>query len=147
MSSPSHDTRPAGSARPRVAPYLTVAPASAAIAYYAAAFGAVQKALMPSMDGLRVMHCELAINGGTVMLADVFPEFAMTRMPLPSDPATVTVSLEFDTGAQVDETFTRAVSLGATGETALMNTFWGTRFAVLRDPVGHRWMLNGPLEG
>ena len=131
-------------ARPPVAPYLTVSPASAAIAFYVAAFGAVQKALMPSLDGLRIMHCELAINGGTVMLADMFPEFAKTRMPLPTDPATVTVSLEFATGAQVDETFARATSLGATGESSPVNTFWGTRFAVLRDPFGHRWMLNGP---
>ena len=54
--------------RPRVAPYLTVTPAAAAIAFYTAAFGARQKALMPSLDGLRIAHCELIINGGSVML-------------------------------------------------------------------------------
>jgi len=134
-------------ARPPVAPYLTVSPAAAAIAFYTAAFGAVQKALMPSLDGMRIMHCELAINGGTVMLADMFPEFAKTRVPLPNDPATVTISLEFATGKQVDETFARAASLGATAETAPMNSFWGTRLAILRDPFGHRWLLNGPQEG
>src|SRR4051794_3249135 len=52
--------------RPAVAPYLTVTPCLGAIAFYGAAFGAVQKALMPSLDGLRIMHCELAINGGSV---------------------------------------------------------------------------------
>ncbi len=26
------------------------------------------------------------------------------------------------------------------------NSFWGTRFAILRDPFGHRWILNGPLS-
>lgn len=133
-------------ARPPVAPYLTVSPAAAAIAFYAAAFGAVQKALMPSLDGVRIMHCELEINGGAVMLADMFPEFGKTRVPMPNDPATVTVSLEFATGAQVDETYARATALGATGESAPMNTFWGTRLAILRDPFGHRWMLSGPLD-
>ena len=138
-SNPDHSP-----ARPPVAPYLTVSPAAGAIAFYAAAFGATQKALMPSLDGMRIMHCELSINGGTVMLSDMFPEFGKTRVPLPTDLATVTISLEFASGAQVDDTFARATSLGATGETAPMDSFWGTRFAVLRDPFGHRWMLNGP---
>lgn len=137
----------AGSQRPPVAPYLTVSPAAAAIAFYSAAFGAVQKALMPSLDGMRIMHCELEINGGAVMLADMFPEFVMTRCPLPKDPATVTISLEFPTGSKVDDTYNRALALGATSETAPTNAFWGTRFAVLRDPFGHRWMLNGPQSG
>ena len=42
--------------RPRVAPYLTVTPAAAAIGFYTAAFGAKQVALMPSVDGLRGKH-------------------------------------------------------------------------------------------
>jgi uncharacterized glyoxalase superfamily protein PhnB len=133
--------------RPPVAPYLTVSPAAAAIAFYAAAFGAKQKALMPSLDGLRIMHCELDINGGSVMLADVFPEFAKTRVPLPADLATVSVSLEFETAAEVDDTFARATQIGAIGEMSPTNSFWGTRFAVVRDPFGHRWMMNGPLSG
>ena len=133
------------SERPKVAPYLTVSPAAAAIAFYASAFGAKQKALMPSMDGLRIMHCELEINGGTLMLSDAFPEFGKTRTPLPGDAATVTVSLEFDDGKMVDDTVARAAALGAVTEMGPMASFWGTRFAVVRDPFGHRWMLNAPL--
>jgi len=131
--------------RPPVAPYLTVSPAAAAIAFYAAAFGAVQKALMPSLDGMRIMHCELAINGGVVMLSDAFPELGKTRPPIPGDFATASVSLEFETAQEVDDTVARAAKLGATTEMGPMNSFWGTRFAVVRDPFGHRWMLNGPL--
>ena len=132
--------------RPKVAPYLTVSPASAAIAFYASAFGAKQKAFMPAIDGLRVMHCELAINGGSVMLSDAFPEFGKARTPLPGEPATMSVSLEFDSAAEVDDTVARAAKLGAATEAGPMNTFWGTRFAAIRDPFGHRWMLNGPLK-
>ena len=134
-----------GPERPPVAPYLTVSPASAAIGFYVAAFGAKQKTLMPSLDGLRIMHCELEINGGALMLSDVFPEFAKTRIPVPGEPMPVTVSLEFDAADKVDETVQRAKKLGATTETEPTNSFWGTRFAVLRDPFGHRWMLNAPL--
>ncbi len=134
-----------GSGRPAVTPYLTVSPASAAIAFYAAAFGASQKALMPSLDGLRIAHCELEINGGALMLSDVFPEFAKTRVPLPGEPMPVSVSLEFSTPAEIDDIVKRARALGATTEMDPTNSFWGTRFAILRDPFGHRWMLNAPL--
>ena len=131
--------------RPAVAPYLTVTPCLGAITFYAAAFGAVQKALMPSLDGLRIMHCELAINGGSVFVADAFPEFGKARSPLPGEPVTASVSLEFDTYEKVDEVYKRATALGASGEMGPTNSFWGTRFAIIRDPFGHRWLLNGPL--
>ena len=132
--------------RPKVAPYLTVSPAMAAIAYYVSVFGAQQRAIMPSFDGLRVMHCELLINGGSVMLADAFPEFGQTRPPLPGEQVTMSVSLEFDEAKDVDETCNRASKLGARIETQPMSSFWGTRYASLRDPFGHRWILNAPLE-
>lgn len=132
--------------RPRVAPYLTVTPAAAAIAFYTGAFNAKQRALMPSLDGLRIAHCELLVNGGSVMLSDAFPEFGQTRPPMPGDYCTVSVSLEYDTAAEVDETCERAGKLGAKIETQPMNSFWGTRYACLRDPFGHRWILNAPLE-
>jgi PhnB protein len=131
--------------RPPVAPYLTVSPALAAITFYTTVFGARQKAYMPSFDGVRVMHCELEINGGTVMLSDAFPEFGQTRAPMPGDLATASVSLEFAEAKTVDEIFKKATSLGAKGETNPMNSFWGTRVATFRDPFGHRWILNAPL--
>ena len=130
--------------RPTVAPYLTVSPALAAIGFYTAVFGAEQKALMPAIDGIRIMHCELLINGGSVMLADAFPEFGTTRVPIPGEPVIMSVSLEFDTPEKVDETFNRATSMGGRAETNPMNSFWGTRLATFRDPFGHRWILNAP---
>ncbi len=131
--------------RPPVAPYLTVSPALAAITYYTTVFGAQQKAVVPALDGMRIMHCELLINGGTVMLADAFPEFGHTRPPVPGELVTSSVSLEFKEAKQVDDIFTKATGLGAKGETNPMNSFWGTRLATFRDPFGHRWILNAPL--
>jgi PhnB protein len=131
--------------RPAVAPYLTVSPAVAAIAFYTSVFGAEQRALMMALDGLRIAHCELAINGGTLMLADAFPEFGQTRVPIPGELSMSSVSLEFKTGAEVDAIFARATGFGAKGETSPTNSFWGTRLATFRDPFGHRWILNGPV--
>jgi PhnB protein len=132
--------------RPRVAPYLTVSPAAAAIAFYATVFGARQKALMPSPDGLRIMHCELEINGGAVMLSDAFLEFGNARSPLPGEPVIMSVSLEFERSNQVDDVYSRALGLGAKGETPPTNSFWGTRYAAFRDPFGHRWLFKRPSQ-
>ena len=101
---------------------------------------------MPALDGIRIMHCELSLNGGSVMLSDAFPEYGKTRPPLPNDYATVSISLEFDKASDVDETVERCAKMGASTEAGPMNSFWGTRFAVVRDPFGHRWMLNGPIS-
>jgi uncharacterized glyoxalase superfamily protein PhnB len=100
---------------------------------------------MPAFDGMRIMHCELSINGGSVMLADAFPEFGHTRIPLPGELMTASVSLEYAKAKDVDEIFTKATGLGAKGETNPMNSFWGTRIATFRDPFGHRWILNAPF--
>ncbi len=132
--------------RPAVAPYLTVSPALAAIAFYKSVFGADQAAFMPALDGIRVLHCELLINGGSLMLADAFPEFGQTRIGIPGEPVTMSVSLEFPTAKHVDEIFAKATDLGGKAETAPTNSFWGTRVATFRDPFGHRWILNAPLR-
>jgi PhnB protein len=131
--------------RPTVAPYLTVSPALTAIAFYTTVFGAEQKAFMPALDGMRILHCELSINGGSIMLADAFPEFGQTRVCIPGEPATVSISVEFPTAKHVDDIFAKATSLGAKGETTPTNSFWGTRLATFRDPFGHRWILNAPI--
>ena len=132
--------------RPAVAPYLTVSPALAAITFYRSVFAAEQVAFMPALDGLRILHCELKINGGSVMLADAFPEFGQTRVGIPGEPVTVSVSLEYPAARQVDEVFAKATGLGGKGETVPTNSFWGTRLATFRDPFGHRWILNAPLS-
>ena len=132
--------------RPRVAPYLTVSPAAAAIGFYTAVFHAKQKAFMPALDGMRIAHCELEINGGAVMVADAFPDQGLTRTPVPGDFPTMSISLEFDSKAEVDETLKRALALGAKTETGPTDSFWGTRMAVFKDPFGHRWVMNAPLR-
>jgi uncharacterized glyoxalase superfamily protein PhnB len=87
----------------------------------------------------------LLINGGSVMLADAFLELGQTRAPLPGEQVTMSVSLEYDTPKEVDDICARAAQLGAKIEMQPTNSFWRTRYACLRDPFGHRWILNAPL--
>src|SRR5579885_2788636 len=105
----------------------------AAIAFYSSVFGARQKAYMPSFDALPVMHCELEINGGSVMLADAFPEFGQTRTPLPGELATASGGGEGEGGRSGDEGCAKAASRGARAESNPMSSVWGTRLATVRD--------------
>jgi PhnB protein len=126
-------------------PYLTIKGADAAIALYQKAFGAKVRGRMAAEDGKRVMHADLAINGGTVLLCDEFPEHGGPPAPSAANPSPVAVTLQFAKPDQVDATFQRAVDAGCTATMEPSDTFWEARFAMLTDPFGHRWMLNAPL--
>jgi PhnB protein len=131
-----------------VNPYLTVDGAAAAIDFYAKAFGATERHRLPAEDGKRLMHAEIAINGGVVMLADNFPEFCTdgeVTLPTVDKPAPVQVALHFKTPADVDAMHKRATGAGAKSIMAPEDMFWNARFAVVADPFGHRWMFNAPL--
>jgi PhnB protein len=132
-----------------VCPYLTIAGAEKAIAFYVKAFGAKETARLPADDGKRIMHAALDINGGTVMLSDHFPEFGgdgAVEPPTLQNRAPVAVVLSYPAPADVDAVFHRAVDAGATGIAEPADMFWGARFAMLADPFGHRWFLSGPQQ-
>jgi PhnB protein len=131
-----------------VNPYLTIDGAAKAIEYYTKAFGATERHRMPAEDGKRLMHAEIAINGGIVMMSDNFPEFCTdgeVTLPTSDKPAAVQVALHYKTPAEVDAVYARAVEVGGKSVMAPEDTFWNARFAVVSDPFGHRWMLTAPL--
>jgi PhnB protein len=130
-----------------ITPYLTVKGAADAIALYQKAFGAKENTRMPAQDGKRLMHADLTINGGTVMLSDEFPEACEHSALAPSvdKPAGVAVSITYASPAEVDATYRRAVQAGCKGTLQPQDMFFGMRFATLDDPFGHRWMLAAPL--
>lgn len=134
---------------PPVTPYLTVKGAADAIAFYQKAFGATENSRMPAEDGKRLMHADITINGGRILMSDEFPEYsehgAAVRAPSPDKLAGVAVALHYRTPAEVDATFRRAIDAGCKSVMEPDDTFWNARFAMLNDPFGHRWMLNAPL--
>jgi len=133
---------------PAITPYLTVKGAADAIAFYKKAFGAKETMRMPAEDGKRLMHAEIAVKGGVVMLSDEFPEYSQTgavHAPSRDKPAPVAVAIHMAKPAAVNTTFRRAVEAGCKSVMEPHDAFWGARFAMLADPFGHRWMLNAPL--
>ena len=132
--------------RTTVTPYLTVSPAEDAIAFYIKVFKAKEVVRRMADDGKRVMHCELTIAEGTVMLADAFPEHGGPVSPAAGALSSVTINLDMAKPSDIDASAARALGSGAIIEMKPHDTFWGTRFAKFRDPFGHRWMMNAPLE-
>lgn len=124
-----------------VTPHLAVDGAAAAIAFYEAAFGAEELSRMLADDGRRLMHAHLRINGGSVMLHDLFPEYMKDPARPPS---AVTMHLQVD---DADRWFARAVEAGATVTMPLADQFWGDRYGALVDPFGHSWAVGAPIKG
>jgi PhnB protein len=121
---------------PGVTPQLTVPDTDTAVRFYHEVFGADELLRNHGPDG-RVMHCELLVNGGRLLLHDEFPDNGH-RSPRSLGGTPVTLHLYV---ADVDESFTTAVAGGAEPLMPPTDTFWGDRYAIVRDPFGHRWSL------
>ena len=115
-------------------PYLSVSNASQAAEFYAKALGAREVMRMPPDDKGRHLHIHLVINGGSLMLADAFPEHGH---PL-EKPAGFTLHLAVD---DVDAAFNHAIKAGAEVVLPVQDMFWGDRYARLLDPYGVHWAL------
>jgi PhnB protein len=120
-----------------VIPYLAVRDARAAIAFYVAAFGAVQKLIIEEGDG-RVGHATLGIGAGEIYLADEHPEFEHIVGPETLGGTSVTIDLEVD---DVDAVVDRAVDAGATLIRPPDHPDRGVQAGKIRDPFGHVWLI------
>lgn len=141
LNAPTEQTADPAEPRAAALPYLTVAGARDAIAWYTEAFGATLVGEPFAMDDGRIGHAELAIGGGVLYLADEYPEIGV-RAPAPH---AVSVSLVL-TVADTDAALERARAAGAEVQREAYESY-GSRGAAIIDPFGHRWMLSGPMTG
>jgi uncharacterized glyoxalase superfamily protein PhnB len=121
-------------------PYLAVRDARAAIDWYVEVLGAAPSDAPIVMPDGRIGHAELTIAGSRLMLSDEHGEIDVLG-PQSRGGTTVTLHLEIP---DVDGTVQRAVERGATLEREPVDEPYG-RTGVIRDPFGHRWMLQQPL--
>jgi PhnB protein len=129
---------------PTIVPYLAVADAAAAIDFYTSAFGAEEKMRVPGAER-GIMHAEVLINGGLIMLTDSAPEVGFPA-PRAGDQVPVGIMVCWDRPADVDAIYARAISAGGTPETPPRDEPWGARYAAVRDPFGQRWWLHAALD-
>jgi PhnB protein len=127
-------------------PYLNFNGTGAkAIALYEKAFGAKSSNVMRygEMPGEKVppeladhiMHARLDIGGGVVLISDSPPSH-----PVPEDSSTQ-VAVHFTDPEGMDKPF-GALADGGEITMPLQETFWATRFGMLKDRFGIRWMFN-----
>jgi hypothetical protein len=89
LSEPSTADQPP---RPAALPYLSVANARAAIAWYTDAFDAVVVGEPIVMDDGRIGHAEVAIGDGVLYLADEYPEHGLAARCVRRSPASGTAT-------------------------------------------------------
>jgi PhnB protein len=117
-------------------PHLVCAGASDAIAFYKAAFNAVEAARLPGPDG-KLMHAMVRIGDSPLMLVDENPAWgALGPKSLKGSPVTIHLYVE-----DVDATVAKAVAAGAKVTMPVADMFWGDRYGQLEDPFGHRWSV------
>jgi PhnB protein len=121
--------------------YLRVKDASSAVAYYANAFGAVEKFRLTEPGG-RIGHLELDFGGSTILLSDEFPEFGLVG-PRTLGGTPIQIHIHVD---DADEVIAKAVEAGAEVVRKAEDKFWGERLGVVRDPFGHVWMVGHSIE-
>ncbi len=136
---PPHPTDP--SVMKGVIPYLYLGGNTGkAIAFYKTAFGATEMGVMPWVDektGQKgVMHGQVAINGGALMLSDFHPHLKSF-----TPPPGVTMQLVVDDGAAW---FKRATDAGCTVVMPFEKAFWSDWYGVLTDPFGIQWAVLTP---
>src|SRR3546814_7470541 len=94
---------------------------------------------LPGPDG-KLMHACICINGSSVMLVDERPEYGMlSPKALNGTPITIHLVVE-----DVDAFVERARASGATIVMPVADLFWGDRYGVVEDPLGHRWSVATP---
>ncbi len=126
---------------PRVMPYLYIDGAAAAIEFYCAIFGAVERMRMAGPDG-NVGHAELEIGDSIVMLADEHPEMGVLGpKTIGGTPMSLMIYVN-----DVDDVVARATEAGAVLRQSIEDKFYGDRMAQLVDPFGHVWSVATHIE-
>jgi PhnB protein len=117
--------------------YLVVRNAPKAIDFYKKAFGAEERFRMHGPDGKTIMHADLKLGDSVFMLTEESKEMkAQSPESIGGSPVSMYVYVK-----DVDATFNKAVSEGATVLMPVKDQFYGDRSGYLRDPFGHLWSI------
>ena len=126
---------------PGPTPQLGVDDAERAILFYRTVFGADELVRNAAPDG-RIMHCELLVFGGRLIVCDDFDEDSASS---PAKLGGTSVRLHLYV-SDVDAVYAKAMAAGAESVAEPEDAFWGDRYAIIKDPCGHQWSLATPNE-
>lgn len=118
-----------------VIPYIGMnGKAGEATDFYARAFGARELGRFTDEASGKLMHVQIEVNGGALMMSDMSDPSAE-----PSRPAGFHLQLVVQDG---DAWWSRAVEAGCAVVMPFQKMFWGDRWGLLRDPFGLQWAVN-----
>jgi PhnB protein len=120
----------------RLAPYVICRDAARALAFYTDVLGGTETMRFAEPSG-KIGHAEVALGGGTLMLADEYPDHGALAPPSVGG-TPVRLHLYVD---DVDAVVARAVASGATLARPVEDHFYGDRAGQIVDPFGHVWVL------
>jgi PhnB protein len=124
-----------------ITPMLGVHDAAAAIEFYVAAFGAVERGRMTDEEG-KIGHAELSIGPAVIFIADEYPEHNRSPQQLGGSSVILYVYVP-----DVDAVAQRAIAAGARLLRPIADQPHGERVAKIEDPFGHVWMLATSIGG
>jgi PhnB protein len=131
-------TRPDAAVMRGVIPYVGLkGRAAEAMDFYAAAFGATDIGRMPDAENpARLMHGQLEINGGALMLTDMGCEDG-------AEGGVGSMHMQLVVG-DGRAWWDRALAAGCTVAMPYERQFWGDDWGMLVDPFGIRWAVLQP---
>jgi len=122
-------------------PSLNLRGAAKALEFYKAAFGAVERFVMPDASG-GIMHGEMMIGDSIVMFCDEEPDWgALSPQTVGGCPLSLNLYIE-----DCDALTVRATAAGAQVIRPPTTYPWGERSAMVCDPFGYRWALCTHVE-
>ena len=123
-----------------VIPYVSMhGRAAEAAAFYAAAFGAREIGRFADEDSGEIMHLQMEINGGALMMTGMCAEGQA-----PARPRGFHLQLVVRDG---QAWWDRAVAAGCAVVMPFQPMFWGDRWGLVRDPFGLEWAVNEAAAG
>jgi PhnB protein len=119
-----------------ITPYLAIAGAADAIAFYKKAFGATEVMRMAAPGG-KVGHAEVEIGGSRIMLSDEYPDMGfLSPKTIGGSPVGLHLYVH-----DVDAVTRQAVAAGAKELRPVKDQFYGDRTGTIEDPFGHVWHI------
>ncbi|HLU63171.1 MAG TPA: VOC family protein [Protaetiibacter sp.] len=123
-----------------ITPFIALADARGAIAFYQEVFGA--RLVSATELGGAVSHAELDFGNGRLQLGEASPDYHLVPPPAGEDDC---YSLAFYC-ADADAVVEAAEAAGASVREPLSTFVSGDRFASIRDPFGVRWSIMTRVE-
>lgn len=123
-----------------IMPTLRYRDAKAAIEWLCSVLGFTKHAAYEGPDG-KIMHAELTLGGGMIMLGEARDDAYGKRFKTPEELGGVETRSSYVVVADADAVYTRVQAAGAAIVREINNTDYGSREFTVKDPEGNSWSV------